>query len=242
VLSFLDISILAVITILAVSAFVRSAIGFGDALIAMGLVTHWVGLKTATPLVALISMIISSSIVVTEWKQLNIRAARPLILSTLLGIPLGLVLLTVVPEHIAKLFLGILLLLYGLYGLIGLRLPRVYSDRTAGFFGFIAGILGGAYNTNGPPVVIYGTLRRWNPEQFRLTLQGYFFFTNALILAGHAAFGLWTVKVWSLFFLSLPAVGLATWLGGVVNQRIQHELFSKLVFGVLLIVGIIFLS
>lgn len=241
VLNFLDLSVVAVIATLAVSAFVRSAIGFGDALIAMGLITHWISLKTATPLVALLSMAISSSIVLTEWKQLNFRDARPLILSTLLGIPLGLLLLTVVPEKIAKLFLGILLILYGLYGLVGLKLPRVTSDRSASVFGFLAGILGGAYNTNGPPVVIYGTLRRWNPERFRLTLQGYFFATNVLILAGHFAFGLWTRKVWGLFFLSLPAVGLATWLGGIVNHHIRQDLFAKLVFGVLLVVGVVFL-
>ena len=42
-------------------------------------------------------------------------------------------------------------------------------------FGFFAGILGGAYNTNGPPVVIYGSLRKWSPATFRATLQGYFF-------------------------------------------------------------------
>jgi hypothetical protein len=27
---------------------------------------------------------------------------------------------------------------------------------------------------NGPPLVIYGALRRWTPERFRATLQGYF--------------------------------------------------------------------
>lgn len=235
----IDTTVVAVIIILGLSAFVRSAIGFGDGLIAMGLVTGWIGLQTATPLVALIGTAISSGILVTQWRQVNIRVALPLIISTLIGIPVGLVLLRFAPEQIARALLGVILVVYGAYGLLGLELPAITTDRFAGLFGFVAGVLGGAYNTNGPPIVVYGTLRRWEPEQLRLMLQGYFFFTNFLILAGHAISGLWTVKVWSLVFASLPAVGLSVWLGSIVNQRIKRKLFAKLIFGVLLIIGLL---
>lgn len=238
----IDTTTIAVIVILGVAAFVRSAIGFGDGLIAMGLVTGWIGLQTATPLVALIGTAISSSILATQWRQVDIKAALPLIVSTLIGIPIGLVLLKFAPEQVARAVLGVLLVAYGAYGLLGLRLPAITTDRFASLFGFIAGVLGGAYNTNGPPVVIYGTLRRWQPEQLRLTLQGYFFFTNFLILAGHAISGLWTAKVWNLVLTSLPAVGLSVWLGGIMNQYIKRELFAKLIFGVLLIIGLLSLS
>lgn len=238
----IDNTVVAVMAILGVAAFVRSAIGFGDALIAMGLITSWIGLQTATPLVALIGTVISSVILAAQWRELNLQAALTLIISTLIGIPIGLVLLKLAPEQIARAVLGMLLIAYGAYGLLGLQLPVVTTDRFAGVFGFVAGVLGGAYNTNGPPIVVYGTLRRWQPEQLRLTLQGYFFFTNFLILAGHAVSGLWTTKVWSLFFVSLPAVGLSIWLGGIVNQHIKRELFAKLIFSVLLVIGLLSLS
>jgi hypothetical protein len=208
----------------------------------MGLVTSWIGLQTATPLVALIGTVISSVILAAQWRQLDLQTALPLIISTLIGIPVGLVVLKFAPEHIAQAILGVLLIAYGAYGLLGLKLPVVTTDRFASLFGFVAGVLGGAYNTNGPPIVVYGTLRRWQPEQFRLTLQGYFFFTNFLILAGHAISGLWTTKVWSLFLTSLPAVGLSVWLGSIVNQHIKSELFAKAIFGVLLVVGLLSLS
>ncbi len=234
----IDTTTVAVITILGASAFVRSAIGFGDALTAMGLVTSWIGLQTATPLVALIGTVISSTILMAQWRQLNLQTTLPLIISTLAGIPIGLVLLKFAPEQIARAVLGVFLITYGAYGLLGLKLPVVTTDRFASLFGFVAGIFGGAYNTNGPLIVIYGTLKRWQPEQFRLTLQGYFFFTNFLILAGHAISGLWTTKVWGLFVVSLPAVGVCIWLGNIANQHIKRELFEKFIFGVLLIVGL----
>ena len=37
--------------------------------------------------------------------------------------------------------------------------------------GFCSGILGGAYGMNGPPLAVYGSLRRWSPQHFRATLQ-----------------------------------------------------------------------
>lgn len=225
--------------ILGISAFVRSAVGFGDGLVAMGLLTGWVGLQTATPLVALIGTVISSVIVVAEWQRLNLKTALPLIFSTLLGIPLGLVLLKLAPEPIARAVLGLLLIGYGAYGLLGLKLPRLRGDRCVHGFGFVAGILGSAYNTHGSVVAIYGTLQRWQPDQFRLTLQSYFFFTNFLFLAGQAIAGLWTPKVWSLFFVSLPAVCVSIALGAIAHRRIKSELFAKLVFGVLLAVGLL---
>jgi uncharacterized protein len=235
----IDTTAVAVMTILGVSAFVRSSIGFGDALVAMGLVTSWVGLQTATPLVALVGTVISSVILTSQWRQLNLQVALPLIISTLAGIPIGLVVLKFAPEQSARAVLGGFLVAYGTYGLLRIKLPVITTDRFASLFGFIAGIFGGAYNTNGPLIVVYGTLKRWQPEQFRLTLQGYFFFTNFLILAGHAISGLWTTKVWSLFFVSLPAVGISVWLGSIANQYIKHELFEKLIFGVLVIIGLL---
>lgn len=236
-----DATTVAVIAIIGLATFVRSAIGFGDALIAMGLATSLIGLQTATPLIALVGAAISVGILMVQWQNLHIKSILPLVISTLFGIPFGLVLLKLVPEHIAVVILGVVLVIYGAYGLGGFALPRITSDRPAGLFGFVAGVLGGAYNTSGLVIAIYGTLKRWQPKEFQLTLQGYFFFTNFLILAGHAFAGLWTFEVWHLFVLSLPVIGLAIWLGGVVNRRIKHEFFAKVVFGFLVFVGLMLL-
>lgn len=50
------------------------------------------------------------------------------------------------------------------------------------------------------------------------------------------------MRVWSLFLISVPVVGLSIWLGSIVKRYIERELFAKLVFGTLLIIGLIFLS
>ncbi len=230
---------LLVLCVLFISTFTRSTLGFGDALIAMPLLTLLVGVRTATPVVGLAASTISLLILLANWRQVDLKVAWRLILATLLGIPVGLAVLQIAPEPVVKAILGAVLILFGIYYLTSPRIPVVKSGLLAYLFGFVAGILGGAYNTNGPPVVIYGTLQRWSPERFRATLQGYFFPTGLLILAGHAFSGLWTRQVFTLFGAALPLILLAVFLGGKLNHRLPAGRFDRLVYLALVVFGMI---
>ena len=224
--------------VLFVAAFVRSALGFGDAVVAMPLLAMVLGLRTATPLVAFVGPTISILILARDWRRVEFGTAGRLIAATLLGIPVGIFGLARLPEAPLKIALGILILLYGLFGLArpGTRLGR---ERAAfpWIVGWSAGVLGGAYNTNGPPIVAYGMLRGWPPESFRATLQGYFLPTGLAILAGHGLAGLWTGTVLKSYLFSLPAIVLGVLLGGLLNRKLTHAVFAKLVYASLAAMG-----
>jgi uncharacterized protein len=231
----------AAIIILFASTVIRSAVGFGDGLVAMPLLTMAVGIRTASPVVAFAASTIAITILLGNWRKVDLRSAWRLILASLVGIPLGIGLLRVAPESLVKSVLGVVLILYGLYRLIRPVLPAVKNENLAYIFGFAAGVLGGAYNTNGPPVVIYGALRRWPPEHFRATLQYYFLPTGLMIVAGHGLAGLWTPLVLRLFLYSLPFILLATYLGGIMHKHIPIDLFSRILHAFLVVMGVLFL-
>ena len=90
---FFDPTWLATLTILAFSTTIRAVFGFGDALIAMPLLAIVLGLKTATPLVALVSFTIAVVMLFSTWRNLKVGSASRLIISTLVGIPVGILLL-----------------------------------------------------------------------------------------------------------------------------------------------------
>lgn len=227
-----------VVGIVFAAAFVRSALGFGDAVVAMPLLAMVIGLKTATPLVAFMGPTISLLILMKGWRAGDVKAAAKLIAASLLGIPLGVYGLARLPEEPLKIALGALILLYGVFGLArpGARI-RNEKAWLPWLVGWTAGVLGGAYNTNGPPVVAYGMLKGWPPEGFRATLQGYFLPTGLMILAGHGIAGMWTGEVIKFYLYSLPAIGLGVVLGGLVNRRLPHDLFARLVYGFLVLMG-----
>ena len=84
-------------------------------------------------------------------------------------------------------------------------------------------------------------LRGWPPESFRATLQGYFLPTGLAILAGHGLAGLWTGEVLRSFAYSLPAIVAGVILGGALNKRLTHGLFTKLVYASLVAMGALML-
>ncbi|MGB2964460.1 MAG: sulfite exporter TauE/SafE family protein [Anaerolineales bacterium] len=230
---------LLVLVILFLSTFVRSALGFGDALIAMPLLALVVGMQVATPLVAMGASTIAFTILLKSWRKVEIKAAWRLVLSTWIGIPLGIFFLKAAPEFLVKSLLGILIIGFGLYNLFIPNLPKLKTEKWAYLTGLIAGILGGAYNTNGPPVVVYGVLRRWDPEKFRATLQGYFLPTGSAILITHGLAGMWTSQVVHYYLYSLPIIIGAVLVGEKVNQIIPQGKFDKVIYGFLVLVGVL---
>lgn len=99
-------------------------------------------------------------------------------------------------------------------------------------------MFGGAYNTNGPPVIIFGTVSGWDPKQFRASLQAYFLLTGVFILAGHSLGGLWTGKVLHHYLWSLPVILAAFITGKTVRRMFSPERFFTLVYLVLLLLGL----
>jgi hypothetical protein len=60
-------------------------------------------------------------------------------------------------------------------------------------------------------------------------------------LIGYALAGLWTAAVTWYFVWSLPGVAVATFAGRVINQRLKHERFVRVVFVGLLVIGAVLL-
>ena len=222
---------------------IRSVFGFGDALFAMPLMSLAVGVGVATPVMGLVSVILAAGVLLTSWRHLDIAAVWRLVAAALIGIPVGLLLLKRVDEEVLRAGLGVAVAGFGLYRLTRPLLPELRSDRWAFLFGFVGGCLGGAYNIGGPPLVVYGAMRRWNAQRFRGTLQGTFLATSVLIAGGHGLAGLWTEDVWGLVLLSIPGVVLAMVLGRLVTRRIDPSAFDRalslalMVLGVMVMVG-----
>jgi hypothetical protein len=180
----------------------------------------------------LLSITIAFIVVVQDWRKIHFRSAGWLVFATLFGIPLGLLLLTSSHQRFVKAALGIVILAFSIYSLIG-RAPLELKRDHRGWLlacGFVAGVLGGAYGMNGPPLVVYGAMRRWSAQHFRATLQGYFLPASIIGMIGYWLAGLWTPAVNHYYLLSLPVMLLGVFLGRVINHRLHGEAFLKYIY------------
>ncbi len=233
-----------IVLVIFVSTLVRSTFGFGQALFSVPLLALCIPLKEATPLTVLVSFTVAGIIIVQDWKKIHFRSAGGLMLPTIVGIPLGLLLLTSGYEDPVKAFLALMLISFSVYSLIGRAPPELRRDSFGWLLccGFCAGVLGGAFGMNGPPLVIYGTMRRWSAQHFRATLQGYFFPASLIGMLGYWLAGLWRPSVTRYYVVSLLAIIPAVFIGRFVNRRLKRDDFLKYIYLCLASIGFILLA
>jgi hypothetical protein len=240
----MDATTAGVLGVVFVATLVRSAFGFGEALIAVPLLALFIPLKVAAPVAVLVSITIAAVVVAQDWRKIHVRSTGWLVGATLFGIPLGLALLTSSHQQAVKVGLAISILAFAGYSLLGRKPPELKSDNKAWLLGcgFVAGVFGGAYGMNGPALVIYGAMRRWSAQHFRATLQAYFLPASVIGMGGYWLAGLWVPAVTHYYLLSLPVLLPAVWLGRVVNHHLHGDVFLKYVYAGLAVIGLVLLA
>ena len=218
--------------------FTQSLTGFGVALVTMALLPSLIGLQIATPLVALVGIVLEALILIRYRGSLKFKSILGLIVSCMVAIPVGVIYFRKLDENIALFLLGLIILLYAIYALWGFRLPTLYHPTWAWIFGFAGGLLGGAYNTSGPPAVVYGNCRKWTPQEFKSNLAGYFLVGSVVVVFTHWLSGNFTSEVWFDFWVTLPALLIGFILGQSLDKWIDPELFRKIVLVMLVVLGI----
>ncbi|MCS2157909.1 sulfite exporter TauE/SafE family protein [Scandinavium sp. H11S7] len=226
-----------VIALMFMYTFVGVCAGFGGGLTTMPLITLLLPVKMAAPMSVIVG---TATALYATWlsrKETDWKSAAVLIAFSLLGIPVGLYALSYLPDHIMKVGLGAFLIIYSFYSLFIPRLP-VYDKRwIAAPMGVVAGALGAAFSTNGPPVVIYGMLRNLGPAAFRGTLNAFFTANNIAIIGGLVTGGILTISTIKLVMFCIPTMILGSIVGQYVHKRIPVSVFRIMVFILLIASG-----
>jgi uncharacterized membrane protein YfcA len=228
--------LIALVTLTA--ALTQRLTGFGSGLIPMAILPGWVGIRTVTPLVALITATVDMLMLGRYRAQIRPRAVYPLLAGMAFGIPLGILALRRLDERVVLGALGVVISLYALYALFGFRLPRPNGRPWAWGVGFLAGLLGGAYNTSGPPLIVYGQAQEWPPDEFKANLQTLFIFNDGLVIAGHLLAHNITGVVARAYLIALPALVGGFLIGGRLDRFLNPDRFRMLVLVLLLVLGL----
>ena len=229
---------LLVVAVIFLAVFTQSLSGFGVALVAMSLLPVLIDIQVATPLVAVIGITIEFFLLLRYRSALNLQVVWRLIAASGFGIPLGVWALGRLDDKVVLAVLGVLITGYASYALLNLRMPELTHSGWVYISGFMAGVLGGAYNTSGPPVIVYGDCRRWERGEFKSNLQGFFFVSSIFIVIAHAFGQNLTPIVWRYYLLSIPAMVIGIIVGISLDKVIDPVLYRKIVLGILVVLGV----
>jgi uncharacterized membrane protein YfcA len=227
-----------IFAIVFLAALLQSLSGFGFALIIMPLITLMLGLQIAAPLVALAGLAVYSINLIRYRRAIDFREVLRLAAASALGVPVGIWVLVQGNELLVKRVLGLILITYAIYVLVRPTVPRLVARGWAYPAGFLAGCLGGAYNTPGPPVIVYCSLRQWPRDEFRAVLQALFLVNALLVVASHLVAHHVTGEVLTFYLYALPALALGILAGARVDDKLNHDHFRTLVTAMILVMGV----
>jgi hypothetical protein len=225
--------------ILFAGALVQGLAGFGGALFSMPLFLLFADPKWAAPVVVLCytinripALFVLRRNLMWDHSLLLIAAAAP-------GAFLGTYFLKSLEPGVIMKILGTVLILYSSYKICVPGFKLNFSRIWAVPAGFLSGILGGAFGTDGPPVVVYATLKPWNKEQVIGMLQSFFLFANLLIIGSYGYYGLLNASVLTVAAVSVPFAVAGILIGLRINRRIRQRHFEIVVSCMIGIMGLI---
>jgi hypothetical protein len=213
-----------------IAALARGFSGFGGALIFVPLASAAIGPQAAAPILLVIDGIAQLALLKNAWRQANRREVGIMALGALVGIPLGAGILSYVgATHlrwaIAALTVAMLALLIS-----GWRYHGKPTTPTTIGVGFAAGILSGAVQAAGPPVVAYWLGGSNSALIVRANIILFFFCTSVVAAISYLAAGLLGLDVLLLASLAIPGYALGMFLGTRMFRLASERMFRRICF------------
>jgi uncharacterized membrane protein YfcA len=224
-------------SVLFVAYLVRGITGFGSGLIAVPLLTLISPVTTVVPVVVSLDYIGSASQSVRNLGHIAWREQLVLVPSMLIGIGVGLWLLTGLPTWVLPRVLAVFVIAFGIYQLLPLRPVR--GSRVAALYcGILGGLLGTLFGTGGPFYAIYLNLRGLEKNAFRATFALNFLIDGGIRLVAYAVMGLFRREMLAHVLVALPLVGAGLYLGGRIQTGLSQRTFVQMISLLLLASGV----
>jgi uncharacterized membrane protein YfcA len=227
------------------AAFSKGITGMGFATTCLPILALTIGLEVALPLV-LVPSVASNIIVQIEAGHFreSLRRFWPMLVAAMIGVVIGLALLTWMETRLAAAALGGVLIVYGLFALRtpNLTLPPHLEKPLGPVTGLLTGIVNGLTGSQLMPVLPYLMALRLDRERFVQAINCSFTLSSLVMAAGLSTIGLMNVETTLVSALGVVPVWIGLKLGSKVRQRLSPELFRKLVIYMLMVSGVLLLA
>jgi len=220
-------------------AMVSGVAGFGMGVVFVDMWAHILTpIQTATLIVGY-GLVTQSYGIWKLRRALNWRRLAPFIIGGAVGAPIGALLLTYIDPTYLRPAVGLLLVMYCLYGLARPAFEPVQAGVTADAgIGVLNGLLGGLTGLVGIIVTIWCQLRGWSKDEQRTVFQPVMVVASALTAVSLSIAGVVTAETVNLYFLGLPLLLAGVWLGFKLYGTLDDIVFRKVLLALLLVSGL----
>jgi uncharacterized membrane protein YfcA len=216
----------------------------GIAGFAMGLVVSGVWLHILTP-IQTAALIVGYALLAQTfsiWKlrhAMSWRKVMPFIIGGAVGVPIGTMLLAYTNPAYLRIGVGVLLVLYSIYGLAKPARKPVPGGVPADIgIGFFNGLLGGMTGLGGIVVTVWCQLRNWPKDVQRAVFQPVILAAQTMTAISLAFAGAYTTDTIKLYLYGVPALAAGVWIGLKLYGKLDEAAFRKVILVLLLVSGL----
>jgi uncharacterized protein len=203
----------------------RGFTGFGFGLAAVPLLSLALPPTQVVPLVVTLQVIVGVAGLRAATAECDWRAIRLLTPGLLIGVPVGLLVLTSLPANPVRLAIGGMIALSVVMIGCGIRLPPNPSRLLSFVVGWVSGVMSGLASMGGPPVIVFLLTLGHSSARMRATSIVYFMLAGCVSLIPMVVRGLITphILVWAVG--SLPVLFLGSRIGawGFFRTKPRHH-------------------
>jgi uncharacterized protein len=240
----MNISLGGIIVVLLTSVtayFIKGLVGFGPSLLIVPVLSIFFGFKTAVVIATLADMTSSGLIYFKERKKVKFKQIGIIIAGLFIGTVFGVRLFNLVSVDLLKRVFGFFLIVIVLKNIIFKNKKekiQTFNKSKAFLVGIFGGILGGLFNTNGPPIVMYLDKVTENKKNMRSNLSAVFFINaiwRAILYMRAGNLDLFAVHIYSICVF--PGLILGLYLGDLALRKMSNTNLKKVMEITLLVIG-----
>ena len=229
-------SLLATMAGVLFASILRGFTGFGFGLAAVPILSLALPPTEVVPLVVTLQVAVGAGGLRTAWHDCDWRSVRALVPGLICGVPVGLLVLTVLPPNPVRLAIGSIILLSVWLIERGVRLPPHPSWILSASVGLASGVISGMASMGGPPIVVYLLAVGHSAVRMRSTAIVYFMLAGIVSFIPMAATGLINrdLLIWAA--ASIPVLFAGSWIGTRAFLRTeprQHRMAALVALSIL---------
>lgn len=219
-------------------AVVRGYTGFGASMFWVASLSLIYSPISVVPTVLLLEVVASVVLLPAVFREVQWRSMSWLLAATVVTMPLGVALLSVLPAQPMRIVVALSIFLATISMAYGLKLAGEPGRGTALVAGSVSGLVNGSTGIGGPPAVLLYFSGDTAIAAGRATLIAYFLATDSIGFGYMALYGLVDVPVlWhAALFAPLSLIGIGA--GQLVFRRTGGSGFKRVVITVLLVLSV----
>ncbi len=220
-----------------VGFYVQTVVGFAGSLMALPILLLKMELPDAIAYISIFYLLSSIFLITKEWQNIDRKLILQLALASIIGVIMGIVVLTFAKPIVLKKGLGVFILLYVGYAFLGKR--KVKLNRAGVIIvGVLAGFFSGVFSTGGPLYVICVENTVKNIKTFRATMIGVLGLVTITRVPALAVSGILNFGHIKMTLFVIPVFLFAQFLGKRTFMKIEEDLFKRSLMLLLCISGL----